>query len=169
MRETGSGEGTGRDMSSTLFMGFKGKNNLSCLLAGQLSRECCLLTNSFSGVKKDIESIDTAYDCVILFGIDKNLAGTVRIERTAETDGIRYSSVLDLEKAAEAFHAAGLAAVISEAPTAYLCNEAYGHLLRKFSGRAVLIHIPTMKNAGEGFTEKVQQALGSFEAEVHRG
>ena len=154
-------------MNSTLFMGFKGKNNLSCLLAGQLSRDCCLLTNSFSGLKKDIESIDTAHDCAILFGIDKNLAGTVRIERAAEKDGIRYSSVLDLEKTAELFRAAGLAAVISETPTAYLCNEAYGHLLRKFSGRAVLIHIPTMKNAGEGLTGKVRQALGSFEPEVH--
>lgn len=154
-------------MNSTLFLGFKGKNNLSCLLAGQMSRDCLLLTNSFGGLKKDIESIDTAYDCAILFGIDKNLAGTVRIERTAEKDGTRYASALNLEKTAEFFRAAGLAAEISETPTAYLCNEAYWHLLGKFSGKAVLIHIPTMKNAGEGFCGKVQQALGSFEPEVH--
>ena len=147
-------------MNCTLLIGFKGKNNLSGELVKAPGREYCLLTNSFGGVKKDIDAIDAAYDSVILFGVDKNLAGTVRIERTAEKDGIRCSSKLDLERMTDGFREAGLEAKVSETPTAYLCNEAYWHLLRKFSGRAVLIHIPTMKNADEFFTAKVQRALG---------
>ena len=147
-------------MKDTLLIGFKGKNNLSGELVKAPGREYCLLTNSFGGLKKDIDAIDAAYDSVILFGVDKNLAGTVRIERTAEKDGIRCSSKLDLERMTDGFREAGLEAKVSETPTAYLCNEAYWHLLRKFSGRAVLIHIPTMKNADEFFTAKVQRALG---------
>ena len=147
-------------MKDTLLIGFKGKNNLSGELVKAPGREYCLLTNSFGGLKKDIDAIDAAYDSVVLFGVDKNLAGTVRIERTAEKDGIRCSSALDLEKMTDGFREAGLEAKVSETPTAYLCNEAYWHLLRKFGGRAVLIHIPTMKNADEFFTAKVQRALG---------
>ena len=147
-------------MKDTLLIGFKGKNNLSGELVKAPGREYCLLTNSFGGLKKNIDAIDAAYDSVVLFGVDKNLAGTVRIERTAEKDGIRCSSALDLEKMTDGFREAGLEAKVSETPTAYLCNEAYWHLLRKFSGRAVLIHIPTMKNADEFFTAKVQRALG---------
>ena len=146
-------------MNSTLLIGFKGENNLSGELVKALGRDYCLLTNSFGGVKKDIDAIDAAYDSVILFGVDKNLKSTVRIERTAEKDGIRYSSALDPDRIAEGFREAGLEAKASEAPTAYLCNEAYWHLLRKFSGRAVLIHIPTMKNADEFFTAKVKRTL----------
>ena len=147
-------------MKDTLLIGFKGKNNLSGELVKAPGREYCLLTNSFGGLKKDIDAIDAAYDSVVLFGVDKNLAGTVRIERTAEKDGIRCSSALDLEKMTDGFREDGLEAKVSETPTAYLCNEAYWHLLRKFSRRAVLIHIPTMKNADEFFTAKVQRALG---------
>ena len=146
-------------MNKTLLIGFKGKNNLSGVIVKELGRGYCLLTNSFSGVKKDIDAVDAVYDRVVLFGVDKNLTGMVRIERTAEKDGIRYSSVLDPDRIAEGFREAGLEAKISETPTAYLCNEAYWHLLRKFSGRAVLIHIPTMKNADEYFAAKVQRAL----------
>ena len=147
-------------MKDKLFIGFKGKNNLSCLLVKKLDRESFLLTNSFSGLKNDIDCIDTAYDCVILFGTDKNLTGNVRIERTAEKDGVRYLSILEPEQIAASFRKAGLAAEIADTPTAWLCNEAYWHLLRKTGGRALLIHIPTMKNADELFTAKVRQALG---------
>ncbi|MBQ6288595.1 MAG: hypothetical protein IJK71_05065 [Clostridia bacterium] len=146
-------------MNSTLLIGFKGKNNLSGVMVKDLGREYCLLTNSFSGLKKDIDTIGGAYDRVILFGADKTLADEVRIESIAEKDGARYTSALDLNRIAEAFRKAGLETKVSEIPTAYFCNEAYWHLLRKFSGRAVLIHIPTKKNADELLIRKVQQAL----------
>ena len=147
-------------MNKTLLIGFKGKNNLSGVMVKELGQDYCLLTNSFGGVKRDIDAVDGAYDSAVLFGVDKKLSDTVRIERTAEKDGILCSSVLDLEEMTDGFREAGLEAKVSETPTAYLCNEAYWHLLRKFSGRAVLIHIPTMKNADEFFTAKVQRALG---------
>ena len=155
-------------MNNTLLIGFKGKNNLSGELVKEPGRDYCLLTNSFSGLRKDIDAIGTAYGSVILFGVDKDLDDAVKIERTAEKDGIRRSSALDPDSLAEGFRKAGLEAKVSDIPTAYLCNEAYWHLLRKFSGRAVLIHIPTMKNADEHFIRKVRQALDSFDTEVHR-
>ena len=155
-------------MNNTLLIGFKGKNNLSGELVKMPGRDYCLLTNSFSGVMKDIDAIDAAYDSVMLFGVDRNLDAAVKIERTAEKDGIRCSSALDPDSLAEGFRETGLEAKVSEIPTAYLCNEAYWHLLGKFNGRAVLIHIPTVKNADEHFIRKVRQALDSFETEVHR-
>ncbi len=146
-------------MKDTLLIGFKGKNNLSGELVKALGQDYCLLTNSFGGLKKDIDSIGTGYGRVMLFGVDKTLTDTVRIESIAEKDGIRCSSALELNRMAEAFSKAGLETKVSEIPTAYLCNEAYWHLLRKFSGRAVLIHIPTKKNVDELWIRKVQQAL----------
>ena len=146
-------------MSNTLLLGFKGKNNLSGLLVKQLGGDSCLLTNSFSGLKKDIDAIGTGYDCAILFGTDKNLAGTVRIEGAAEKEGVRRFPATDPGKAAASFREAGLAVRVSYVPTAWLCNEAYWHLLGKFSGRALLIHIPTVKNTDGFFPSKVQAAL----------
>ena len=50
---------------------------------------------------------------------------------------------------------AGIKSVISDTPTQYLCNEAYWCLLEKYRGRAVLIHIPTMRNCNN-MLEKTQ-------------
>ena len=49
-----------------LFTGFKGKNNSSCILAEQLSQEHLLLTNSYAGLKRDIDCIDKEYDLVVM-------------------------------------------------------------------------------------------------------
>ena len=152
----GKGEGY---MSNTLLLGFKGKNNLSGLLVKLLGGDSCLLTNSFSGLKKDIDAIGAGYDCAILFGTDRDLAGTVRIEGAAEKEGVRRFPLPDPEQAAASFREAGLEARVSDAPTAWLCNEAYWHLLGKFSGRAMLIHIPTAKNTDGLFLSRVQTAL----------
>lgn len=149
-----------REPDSILFIGFKGKNNLSGLLAEKLGPPYHLLTNSFDGLKRDIELIDTAYDCTVLLGVDRNLTGTVKIERTAKKNNVKCSSLLNLEKTAEAFEKAGVPAKISDTPTSWLCNEAYWHLLGKFNGRAVLIHIPTMKGADSLFIRNAIQALG---------
>ena len=43
-------------MCRILFVGFRGKNNASGMLAEQLSPEPLLLTNSCPGIKKDIDS-----------------------------------------------------------------------------------------------------------------
>ena len=142
-------------MNKVLFVGFIGKNNSSAMLAERISSEHLLLTNSFAGLKRDIDSVSGEYDRVVMFGVDKNLASNVRIEKSASLNGKKKSSCLDLEKIAEAINVTGIQSVISDNPTAYLCNEAYLHLLVKYSGRAVLIHIPTIKYADDAFIEKM--------------
>ena len=62
-------------MNNTLFLGFKGKNNTSCMLAEQLSPKHLLLTNSFTGLKKDIDSISGEYDQIVMFGVDNEECG----------------------------------------------------------------------------------------------
>lgn len=83
-------------MNTKLHIGFKGKNNASYILVKSISTDSYLLTNSFEGLKRDIENLDYSYDCVILFGIDKNLVNAVRIEKVAEKETKEYS-LLNLE------------------------------------------------------------------------
>ena len=73
-------------MSEILFIGFKGKNNTSSALAKSISADSYLLTNSFAGLKRDIDLLSTSCSCVILFGIDKDLIHTVRIESIAKKE-----------------------------------------------------------------------------------
>ena len=54
-------------MSKVLFVGFKGKNNASGRLAELISPNHLLLTNSFGGLKKDIDTISEKYDLAIMF------------------------------------------------------------------------------------------------------
>lgn len=61
----------------------------------------------FWWIKKDIEMLDNSYDCIVMFGIDKNLKNSVRIEQTAEKDTVE-SSVLDLEKISECLNFNGV-------------------------------------------------------------
>ena len=136
-----------------LFTGFKGRNNSSSLLAKQLSSEHLLLTNSFAGLKKDIGSIVKEYDFVVMFGVDTTLTSTVRIEKIASLDGIKLVSSLDLGWIADALNGAGLSAVISDTPTAYLCNAAYYHMLERFSGRAVFMHVPPVRHLAQSFID----------------
>lgn len=147
------------EMSKTLFVGFKGKNNSSGLLAESISPDHLLLTNSFAGLKRDIDSVSGEYDRIVLFGVDKNLTSNVRIEKAAVLNGEKITSLLELEKIADVLNSAGIQTLISDAPTAYLCNEAYMHLLEKYSGRAVLIHIPTIKNANDVFLNKMKSVF----------
>lgn len=142
-------------MNKVLFVGFKGKNNSSGILAESISSEHLLLTNSFAGLKRDIDSVSGEYDRIVMFGVDKNLTSNVRIEKKAVLNGKKKVSCLEIEKMADALDTAGIRSVISDNPTAYLCNEAYWHLLDKYSGRAVLIHIPTIKYADDAFMEKI--------------
>ncbi|MCR5803304.1 MAG: hypothetical protein K6G47_03490 [Clostridia bacterium] len=143
-------------MSKVLFVGFKGKNNSSSILVKQLSDEFFLLTNSFEGVRRDIESLVEKYDLLIMFGVDKTLTSEIRIEKKASKNGETIVSDVDLKRLVKKFDSAGFFAFISDEPTAYLCNEAYWYALKKFSGRAVFIHIPTIKNIDESFIEKMK-------------
>lgn len=146
-------------MSKVLFVGFKGKNNSSSILVKQLSDEIFLLTNSFEGVRRDIGSLVEKYDLLIMFGVDKTLTSEIRIEKKASKNGETLVSDVELKRLVKKFDSAGLSAIVSDEPTAYLCNEAYWYALNKFSGRAVFIHIPTIKNIDESFIKKMKAAF----------
>ena len=148
-------------MKKKLFVGFKGKNNSSSMLVSSISSEHFLLTNSFEGVRKDIDKLFEDYDEVYLFGADKNLSDSFRIERLAEKGGKRFKSKLDLEKVKEQFASFRIKAEILNTPTKYLCNDAYWYLLEKYKGNAVLIHIPTVKNFKEEWISDVKKAIKS--------
>ena len=148
-------------MKKVLYVGFKGKNNSSSMLVSSISSEHFLLTNSFEGVRKDIDELFEDYDEVYLFGADKNLSDSFRIERLAEKGGKRLKSKLDLEKVKEQFASFRIKAEILNTPTKYLCNDAYWYLLEKYKGNAVLIHIPTVKNFKEEWISDVKKAIKS--------
>lgn len=133
-------------MNKVLYIGFKGKNNSSEILVNTLSGQHSLLTNSYSGLKRDIDKLDADYDEVYLFGTDKNLSDSFRIEQNAEIEGIQLATILDLSKIAERLAVSGIKSTISKTATHYLCNEAYWYLLKKYCGRAALIHIPSIKH-----------------------
>lgn len=133
-------------MKKVLYIGFKGKKNSSSMLVNSLSSQNCLLTNSFAGLKKDIDNLSGDYDEVYLFGVDKTLTDSFRIERCADRENIRLTTALDLKVISERLSAAGIKSTVSDTPTRFLCNEAYWYLLEKYRGKAVLIHIPTIKN-----------------------
>ena len=146
-------------MGNSLFIGFKGKNNASAVLAEAFSPCRCLLTNSFSGLAKDIEGIKEGCDAVYLFGIDKNLKDSLRVETAAEKEGVRLETCLDTDALRIRLEAAGVRTGLSGTPTHYLCNEAYWRLLRRFGGRAVLIHIPALRYFDEAWIPLIRQAV----------
>ena len=94
-----------------------------------------------------------------MFGVDKALSSSVRIEKCAEKNDEKISSVIDPDKLIEALKQAGMESYVSEETTAYLCNEAYWHMLEKSSGRAVFIHMPTMKHVDECFIGRMKKVF----------
>lgn len=146
-------------MNRTLYIGFKGKNNASRVLVEAISANNYLLTNSFLGLKRDIELLSNAWECVILFGIDKNLKDSVRIESIAEKETKEFT-VLNLDELAIRSDAVGIPNHVYDEPTCYLCNDAYWHLLRKFNGKALLLHIPSGKNLKKNIAEGIKKAFG---------
>lgn len=146
-------------MNNVLFVGFKGKNNSSGVLVEQLSLNHLLLTNSFAGLRRDIDSVRNEYDCVVMFGVDKTLTDSVRIDKVASFNGITKATAINLQSIKDKLADGGVSAEISEIPTAYLCNEAYWHMLEKSSGRAVFIHMPTMKHVDECFIGRMKKVF----------
>lgn len=143
------------------FIGFKGKNNASCLLVQELTDTGYFLTNSFEGLKRDIELIPIDPKTVYMFGIDKHLNHEVRIEKSAVKDGRKRYSALDLPQIADKFKAVELNCSIVNEPTHSLCNEAYWLALEKFCGNVVFIHIPSIKNFNPELGYKIKTALSA--------
>ena len=145
-----------------LLTGFKGKNNSSGNLVQTISQNYKLLTNSFDGVKNDIEGINGDFAFLIMFGCDKNLKDSVRIERFAQKNNEKITSAMDLENISKRLGNVGIKNIISDVTGAYLCNEAYWSALKKFNNKAVFIHIPTFKNIDDDFIKKMKKFNKEF-------
>jgi len=137
-----------------LFAGFKGKNNTTSQLVNQLGGHTVLLTNSFSGLEKDILSITESYDSIYMFGVDSSLKDALRIEKFAELHGITVSSDYNITQLSIIMDRYGIANSISNVPTQYLCNAAYYHMLC-INKNAVFIHIPSITGMNETLMKKL--------------
>ena len=62
-----------------------------------------------------------------------------------------------MENISGSLEKAGIENSISDTPGHYLCNEAYWYALRKFNGKVVFIHIPTIKNIDDSFIDKMKK------------
>lgn len=145
--------------SSNLYVGFKGKYNSSFVLVNKFDGDNLFLTNSFAGLKKDIDNIKGNYSKIIMFGLDKNLSDTLRIESVAEKDNVICKTKINTAEIKNNLQKSGVNAVISSKATHYLCNEAYFYMLKKFDGNAVFIHIPPIRFLTENLTDNILKAL----------
>lgn len=146
-----------------LFTAFKGKNNSSYQILSQIWGAKLFLTNSFDGLKNDIESFSDTYDMIIMFGLDKTLKNKVRIEKIAEYEGVVKTTKVNIERIKDCLTDNQVECVISDTPTRYLCNAAYFHMLKKTDRKAVFIHIPSLKNMSEDLTKKIVIAMEKIE------
>lgn len=142
-----------------LYTGFKGEHNSSYILVDRLKGDKIFLTNSFKGLKEDIEKISKKFDVVYMFGLDKNLNSFVRIEKCARKDNELLYTKIGLDNISNILAKCDISNSISETPTYYLCNEAYYYMLKKMNGRAVFIHIPSKKNMTDKLLEGLKTAF----------
>ena len=142
-----------------LYVGFKGKHNASCQLVSSLDGEKAFLTNSFEGIRRDIDKITPIYDAVCMFGIDKSLVNSVRIEKCAAVGQNTLHSCMDTARIKAHLESCGIPATLSETPTHYLCNEAYYRMLEKQRGRVAFLHIPGLKHMTEDMLAGIIQSI----------
>lgn len=143
-----------------LYVGFKGVHNTSYQLVSSISGDHLHLTNSFSGLARDIDALENDYDAVIMFGIDKSLSTSLRVERCARLDGETLETKLYADQLARGFRENGIQCDISDAPTHYLCNDAYFRMLRKTNGKAVFVHIPGSRYMTQELMIGILKTLG---------
>ncbi len=149
-----------------LFTAFKGNANPSFQLVNQLGGSTLFLTNSFSGLEKEIEALKEEFGAICMFGVDKHLTGEVRIEACAEYNHATIPSELDIPALSGQMASYQIRHHISHTPTKYLCNAAYYHMLRK-NRHTVFIHIPSCKGMDDDFMAQLVKlftdlaALGS--------
>ena len=143
-----------------LYVGFKGAHNTSYQLVSSFSGEQLYLTNSFSGLARDIDALEYDYDAVIMFGIDKSLSTSLRVERCAQLHGETLNTKLYADQLARGFRENGIPCDISDTPTQYLCNDAYFKMLRKTNGKAIFVHIPGSRYMTQELMTGILKTLG---------
>ena len=142
-----------------LYIGFKGTYNSSNKLVNQFYGEKYFLTNSFNGLKKDIQDIDKEYDFVYMFGLDKRLKKSVRVEKCAEKNGEVIYTRANIDNIKNRLKKNGIKSMLSEKPTHYLCNEAYYYMLNKMRCPVVFIHIPSLRYLTDEMMGQLVNAL----------
>ena len=143
---------------SNLYTAFKGFHNTAFQLVSQLCGDKLFLTNSFQGLEKEILSLGTDYDAIYMFGIDKNLRNGIRIETCANYNGELVTTSFDIVTLEKLIKDLGISYIISNKPTAYLCNAAYYHMLKR-NRNTVFIHIPSMKGMNPSLMNKLLQMV----------
>ena len=144
---------------STLYVAFKGNGNSANKIVRSLDGDKLFLTNSYNGLKQDIDNINGTYDVVYMFGLDKRLRGNIRIDCVAQKDDVRLYSDVDFHSIALKCKQSGIITDIGSTPIQSLCNEAYWHMLKKYNRQAVFFHVPSIKYITEDFIEKIRTAL----------
>ncbi|HKL98768.1 MAG TPA: hypothetical protein VJZ06_02520 [Mobilitalea sp.] len=144
---------------ATLYTGFKGARNSSYILVSQFSGEKLFLTNSFSGLRNDIENLRQSYDKVYMFGLDKTLRNSVRIEECAQKDGRALYTAIKSNEIVGRLMTNGICCSTSNNHTHYLCNEAYYYMLEKYERNAILIHIPPSRFISKEFSDSILNTL----------
>ncbi len=142
-----------------LYVAFKGDGNSSNKIVRSLSGDKLFLTNSYNGLKKDIDHINGTYDVVYMFGLDKRLKGNVRIDCVAQRGEVCLYSDVDMNSIALALNKSGISSYIGNTPTQSLCNEAYWHMLKKCNCHVVFFHVPSIKYITDSFIDKVRTVL----------
>lgn len=89
-----------------------------------------------------------------MFGIDKNLVDKIRIDLCACYNSEHIFTDYDLLSLESKLNESNISYYISNAPTKYLCNAAYYHMLKKNSN-TVFIHIPSLKGMNETLMNKL--------------
>ncbi len=141
-----------------LFTAFKGAHNTSFQLVNQIGAEHAFLTNSFEGLKKDISSIDSDYDVVFMFGVDKRLTNEIRIELCAKDHNETVASDFALSRLEERLRAGEVSYTVSNRTSSSLCNAAYYQMLKK-NPNTVFIHIPSLKGMNAELMQKLIEAF----------
>lgn len=147
-------------MKGILYVGFKGKNNSSFVLVNKINKDRYYLTNSFSGLKKDIDNLIVDDRLVIMFGLDKTLFNKIRFDLYAEKNGEKLKTNVDISEYVNKLKELDIDYYISKNTTKYLCNEAYYHMLNKSEGNVIFIHIPSLPHMNEEFVEKLVEVFG---------
>lgn len=130
-------------MMKILYTGFRGKNNASCQLVEMINpNDKVLLTNSFDGIKKDLNNISLeSYDLVIMFGINKNLKDKLIIEVNSNLNSEYLNTKVNYNKLKSVISDNDIEVDLNFKPTKYLCNYAYHNALLR-NKNSIFIHIP---------------------------
>lgn len=142
----------------TLYTAFKGKNNTSYQLVTALNKPFVLLTNSFQGVKRDIENIDAHYNAIIMIGVDKGLNNCIRFEKCAECNGEMLNTDFAIDTLTQKCDKMEIPYHVSVEPTKFLCNRAYWHMLRK-NPNTIFVHIPSVGKMDPEFLQSLTYLL----------